>query len=106
MKEKQRIYISIPISGHDEGKVREKADLIKARLSRDGYHPVSPFDVCAGKNPTYADHICYDLLAMLGCDGILFCAGWEKSCGCNIEHDVAMRFKAHGKKDFKILYES
>lgn len=33
------------------------------------------------------------------------CNGWEQSCGCNIEHDVAMRFKAHGIKDFKIMYE-
>ena len=102
---RQKIYISLPISGLDPKKVREKADLIKAKLSREGYDVVSPFDVYAGKDPKYEDHICYDLLAMLGCDGILFCKGWEASCGCNIEHDVAMRFKAHGKKNFKIRYE-
>lgn len=102
---KQRIYISIPISGLDQNKVREKADLIKAKLSREGYDVVSPFDVYAGKKPTYEDYICYDLLAMLGCDAIYFCEGWEKSCGCGIEHDVAMRFKAHNRKDFKIMYE-
>lgn len=100
-----KIYISIPISGLDIDKVCEKADLIKAKLSREGYEVVSPFEVCAGKNPKYEDYICYDLLAMLGCDAIFFCKGWEKSCGCSIEHDVAIRFKVHGKKDFKIIYE-
>lgn len=100
-----KIYISLPISGLDRDKVREKADLIKAKLSKEGHQPVSPFDVFAGKKPSYEDYICYDLRAMLDCDGIIFCRGWEQSCGCNIEHDVAMRFKAHGKKDFKIFFE-
>lgn len=102
---KQKIYISIPIAGHDERATREKADRIKASLSRKGWHPVNPFEVYAGRNPEYADFICCDLRAMMDCDAIYFCEGWEQSCGCNVEHDVAMRFKAHGKKDFKLMYE-
>ncbi|MDE5886443.1 MAG: DUF4406 domain-containing protein [Muribaculaceae bacterium] len=101
---KQRIYISVPISGQEQ-KAREKADNIMKALSKQGHEPVNPFDIYAGHNPTYEDHICYDLRAMLDCDAILFCKGWETSCGCNIEHGIAMRFKAHGKKDFKIMYE-
>lgn len=101
---KQKIYISLPISANP-AKAREKADLIKAKLSREGYDVINPFEVYAGKNPTYEDHIGCDLLAMLNCDAIYFCKGWEQSCGCNIEHDVAMRFKAAGKKNFKIMYE-
>ena len=101
---KQRIYISVPISGQEQ-KAREKADLIKAKLSREGYDVVSPFDVYAGKKPTYEDYICYDLRAMLDCDAILFCEGWEASCGCRIEYDTAMNYKAFGKKDFKIMFE-
>lgn len=100
-----KIYVSIPISGLDVNKVREKADLIKNRLSREGYDVVLPFDVYAGKNPTYEDHICYDLLSMLDCDAILFCEGWDQSLGCNIEYNTAMLFKAHNKKDFKIMLE-
>lgn len=99
-----KIYISLPIT-NNEKEARHKADLMKAALSRKGHTPVSPFDIYPGKNPTYEDYICYDLRAMFDCDGILFCDGWDKSCGCNIEHDVAMRFKAHGRKDFKIMYE-
>lgn len=100
------IYISIPITGHDIAKVRDKADKIKAALSRQGHRVFSPFDVYADKNPSYEDYICYDLRAMMSCDAVYFCDGWEQSCGCNIEHDVAMRFKAYGKKDFRIMYEN
>lgn len=85
--------------------VRAKADLLKAALSRKGYDVISPFDIYAGHKPTYEDYICYDLRAMLDCDSIFFCAGWQDSCGCNIEHDVAMRYKTYGKRDFKIIYE-
>ncbi|MDE7345363.1 MAG: DUF4406 domain-containing protein [Muribaculaceae bacterium] len=94
----------MPISA-DPIKAREKADLIKAKLSREGNEVVSPFDVYAGKEPTYEDYICYDLRAMLDCDAILFCKGWEKSCGCRTEHATALIFKEFERKDFKMMYE-
>jgi hypothetical protein len=101
-----KIYVSIPITGFNEKKVRERADMVKARLSRDGNAVVTPFEVYAGKHPTYDDYICCDLRAMLDCDAVYFCDGWEQSTGCNIEHEVVMRYKAHGKKDFKVMYEN
>ena len=104
METKPKIYISLPITGQ-ESKAREKADRIKTALSKKGYKPVSPFDIYSGSDPEYEDHICNDLRAMMDCDIIYFCQGWENSCGCGIEHDVVMRFKAYGKKDFKIMYE-
>lgn len=99
-----RIYISLPITGNEQS-AREKAAIVKTSLSKQGHKPISPFDIYAGKDPTYDDYICYDLRAMLGCDAIYFCKGWEQSCGCNIEHDAALRYIAHGKKNFKITYE-
>lgn len=99
-----KVYISIPITGREQ-KAREKADLIKASLSRQGYEAVTPFEVYAGRNPTYTDYIGQDLIAMMACDAVYFCEGWEQSCGCNIEHDVAMRLKDHDRKDLKIMYE-
>ena len=101
---KPKIYISLPISGHEK-QAREKADQIKIALSKKGYNVVSPFDIYAGKNPKDEDHICYDLCAMMDCDVVYFCQDWDKSCGCGIEHDVVMRMKAYGKKDFKVMYE-
>lgn len=101
---RKKIYISLPITGQEQ-QAREKADLIKARLSREGNTPVSPFDIYAGKNPQYEDHICYDLRAMLDCDAVLFCEGWDQSLGCKIDYNTVMLFKAHNKKDFKIMFE-
>lgn len=100
-----KVYISIPISGKPLKDTMQKADGIKSALSRKGYRPVSPFDIYCGNEPKYEDYLCHDLRAMMDCDAVYFCTGWEQSCGCNIEHDVAMRFKAYGKKDFKIMYE-
>lgn len=100
-----KIYISIPISGHPLEEVRERADHIKMALSRGGHEVVSPLDIYAGQNPTYADYICYDLRAMLDCDAVFFCDGWDRSCGCRIEHYVARLFPDYGKKDFKLMYE-
>lgn len=101
-----KIYISIPISGIPQHKVREKADLIKSALSRQGHEVINPLDICAGQNPSYDDYICADLRAMLNCDAVYFCDGWEQSCGCSIEHDVVMRYIAHNRKNFVLMYEN
>lgn len=100
-----KVYLSIPISNLDLTAQREKADLIKARLSREGHEVVSPFDIYAGKNPTYADHICCDLRAMIDCDAVYMCKGWHSSCGCHIEYETAVNLKRFGKKNFKFIYE-
>ncbi len=98
-----RIYISIPIS--NDPNARQKADLVADKLSEEGHTPVNPFTIYAGKNPTYDDHICYDLRAMLDCDGIYFCKGWRNSCDCKIEHEAAINYILHDKKKFRIIYE-
>lgn len=82
---KKKIYLSIPISGKDEKKQREKADLIKAKLSKEGYEVVNPFDIYSGEKPTYFDYIAHDIRALADCDTAYFCIGWEKSRGCQLE---------------------
>lgn len=103
--EKRKIYISIPITGKDYKKQREHADEIARSLSRQGWEAVNPFNIFAGKNPSYEDHLACDLRALMDCDAIYFCEGWENSLGCNIEHDTALRFIAANRKNFKIIYE-
>lgn len=93
-----KIYISLLITGLDIKKVREKADLIKSKLSREGHTPVSPFDIYPGKNPTYADHICCDLRALMDCDGIYMCPGWDLSLGCNIEYATVRLMNHHAQR--------
>lgn len=94
-----KIYISIPISGHNVDEVREHADLVKAMLSRAGHTVVNPFDIYAGKTPSYADYLCCDLRALADCDAIFLCKGWQYSRGCRIERTFAEEF---GKQ---VMYE-
>lgn len=94
-----RIYISLPITGV-ENEAREHADLIKASLSRLGYTPVSPFDIYAGKNPSYIDYLCADIKELVKCDAVMFCKGWQFSRGCRIERAFAQEFRK------KIMFES
>lgn len=95
-----KIYISLPISGFDVNRQREKADAVKAFLSRHGHRPVSPFDICVGKNPKYADYLCADLRALSDCDAIYLCEGWHQSRGCRIEGFFASEF------GLKVIYEN
>ena len=102
---KKKIYISIPITGKDYKKQREHADEIARSLSRQGMEVVNPFNIFAGKNPTYEDYLAYDLRALMDCDAVFFCEGWEKSFGCSIEHDYVMRAIAFGKQMYSVTYE-
>ena len=92
------IYISLPITGQEQ-KAREKADLTKAMLSRAGHKVITPFEVYAGKNPVYKDYICCDLRALLDCDAIYLCDGWQFSQGCQLEAEAARIYK------LQIMYE-
>lgn len=91
MSKALKIYISLPITGR-EAQARQHAEIVKADLSRKGHKPVNPFDIYAGKNPSYADFICADLRALADCDAILLCNGWQYSKGCRIEHFFAGMF--------------
>jgi hypothetical protein len=57
MKEKEKVYISLPISGRDLTRVRKEAEIIRGHLENAGYSAVTPFDVYAGPHPGYADYI-------------------------------------------------
>lgn len=105
-----KIYISLPISGRPYEKAKQEADNAKAALSRMGHTPVSPFDIYAGKNPTYADHLAADIRAMMDCDAVLMMRGWKYSVGCNIEQHIAYFISCQpshfGKeKTFRIFYQ-
>ena len=95
-----KVYISIPISGYDVREVQEHADIVKSHLSWKGYTVISPFEIYAGKNPTYTDRILANLEKLFECDAVYICNSWRESKGCRIEHMVAEEF---GKV---IMYES
>lgn len=90
-----RIYISLPISGHDPERSRERAEIAKAMVERKGHTAVTPFEVCPDPGLSYAEYIGRDITALLRCDGIFQLAGWSLSKGCQIEWRAAQTF---GKK--------
>lgn len=88
-----KIYISIPITGHNTDKVREHADAVKTMLSKAGHTPVNPFDIPTGKkNPEYIDYLLADLRVLNDCDAIYMCSGWGNSKGCTVEHCFAKTY--------------
>lgn len=98
---RRKIYISIPITGLDYNRQREKADSIKMLLSKQGYEVINPFEIYVGANPTYGDYLGADVRAIIDhADEVFMCRGWKNSKGCQIERFVAETF---GKK---IKYES
>ena len=95
-----KIYISLPIT-NQEKEAREKADKVKAMLSRKGWEVVNPFECYAGKNPSYGQILGYDIATLIDhCDAVYFCRGWLNSKRCRVEHCVAEVFKK------KIMFEA
>lgn len=90
-----KVYISVPISGHDPNAQRKLAELVAERLELKGHTPVNPFSV--GEAPTglseeqvYAYYMGEDMKMLLACDAILMVdRDWRKSRGCSIEHSAA-----------------
>lgn len=101
----KKIYLSLPITGIPYEEVCQRADLLKARLSRQGYEVISPIELYAGEKPEYEDYIGNDVKELMKCDGIYLCRGWQLSCGCTIEYNVAIALKKFKRPEFKIIYE-
>ena len=98
MKKRKKIYVSLPISGYDieERKAyaaQRKKDLLS--LFRDVFtdnivvEVVTPFEVCTDPDKSYSYYMGRDIEALLDCDAILMCQGWEKSKGCQLERYTA-----------------
>lgn len=100
-----KIYISIPITGHDIKEQQSKAAEFAESIKRLGHEPINPFDTPAPTNQLnereeYAHYIGEDIKAMLLCDAVYFSKGWEKSRGCILEHTAV---KLYGLKAFYSL---
>ena len=105
---RKRIYISIPISGHDLEEVKEKARVVSERLLYDVFglkkewhrqDVITPFDVCPETDKPYSYYMGKDIEALLECDAIFLCEGWQNSKGCMAEFEVA---RIYGKE---IIFE-
>ena len=93
-----RIYISIPISGHDLATQRATASEIAEKIITLGHQPVNPFDTPEAppemsERERYAYYMGEDIKRLLMCDGAYFHPHWTKSKGCSTEHDIAVKYK-------------
>ena len=100
----KRIYISLPITGHEDTygqRLKEAFKWCKEKYPQS--FVVTPKDISDRinntrvekglPNPSYADYLSADLhFIMCYVDIVVFCDGWENSRGCRIEHLVAKEF--------------
>lgn len=89
-----KIYISIPITGHDLNTQTGKALEIAEKIKTLGHEPVNPFDTPHppfGTSPKeqYAYYMGEDIKRLLMCDAAYFCEGWRGSNGCVLEFNAA-----------------
>lgn len=94
-----KVYISLPISGHDIDEVKRRAETVKERLQESGHEVITPFDVCTEEGRSYAYNMGKDIEALLECEAIYMDSGWHRSRGCMAEFEVA---KVYGKEIINI----
>ena len=90
-----KIYISLPITGHDIEEVEARLVFVSAVLKKKGHTPVSPLELDHRDPEDYEAVIGTDITALLCCDAVLFLDGWETSKGCRLEHAAA---EIYGKR--------
>lgn len=91
-----RIYTSIPIGWRDLATQKAKAAKVAEQISAIGHEPITPFNTPAAPEELsdrerYAYYMGEDIKRLMLCDAAIFCDGWSKSVGCNIEYDVAQQ---------------
>lgn len=95
MKDKKKMYLSLPISGRDLKAVRVFAKRVKQKWQRKGFDVVTPFEATENHvgNPDdrahYASCMGRCIEALLMCDGVIMCQDWFNSKGCRTEWNVA-----------------
>lgn len=89
-----KIMISQPMTGKTTEQIRkERVDLV-VDLKRQGHEVIDTVFNFEGKDP-YNDGLFYmghSILAMSEVDAVIFMPGWDKSRGCKIEHELALKY--------------
>ena len=93
-----RVYISGPITGHEDYMLNFKD--AETYLTEQGYIVFNPAAVNSQMpaETTYEEYMEFDMKMLSMCDAIYLLKGWEQSCGANRELGYAM---AAGMKVWK-----
>lgn len=92
----KRLYVSLPISGYDLEERKQYARLVEMRLVEEMPKPlqvITPFTVCPDSDKPYSYFMGKDIEALLECDTVYFCKGWQNSDGCMLEFAAAKIYK-------------
>ena len=104
----KRIYLSLPIknTGYTTKERMKYADEVRRLLElrygvrNENVIVITPFDVNENEDKdSYARKMGNDIEALLECDAIYLCGGWQNSKGCMAEFEVA---RIYGKE---IMFE-
>lgn len=100
--EKQKVYISGPMTGWPRNIYMRKFGKVEQILRRHGYDTINPCRVWSCRWPWlyrivgYELTLLYDMwLIMKRADRMYYIPGWSYSRGCQLEFSVAMRFGKH-----------
>lgn len=97
---KKNIYISLPITGHEDTyEQRLNAAILYVLENFPEYEVIiTPRAVAKkvdelftefGKKADYKNYLLHDLIYLATCEAIFMCHGWDKSKGCLAEHAFA-----------------
>lgn len=84
-----KIYISGPISGIPEDRVREVFAQAEKQIEAFGHEPVNPLNNGLDASATWEEHMARDVYMLLGCDAIYLLKNWGNSQGARIEANIA-----------------
>lgn len=89
----KKVYVSIPVTGEDYNDQRNHAFIVVTNLGIKGYDPITPFDIIPRPSVSYKEAMGKCIEALLDCDAICLCKGWDKSRGCRAELQVALVYE-------------
>ena len=86
---KKKLYLSLLISGRKLKEAKEYARVMKEHLVFQGYEVVTPFEINPNPDEPYSRLMGRCIEALLECDVVHLCIGWQRSKGCMAEFEVA-----------------
>ncbi len=84
-----RIYLSGPITGHDDGN-RDTFAAAQLYLECKGHAVSNPHALTHDHAGRWEDYMRVDVREMLTCDSLFMLDGWQLSRGATIEHHLAV----------------
>ena len=102
-----KVYVSLSISGYPIEERVAYANMVRNNLievisqtcgflvRKKNLRVVTPFDICSEPDKPYSYYMGKDIEALLECDAIFLCEGWQNSKGCMAEFEVARIYNKH-----------